>query len=106
MPTAVNEPMKSDVPGSVERRELQEKLREMRGREVDIPMWIGGAAVRSGTRVRLAPPHDHGHTLGYFHKSDKVHVEQAIAAALVARVGWVELPWEHRAAVFLKAADT
>jgi len=33
------------------------------------------------------------------------HVEEAISAALLARESWENTPWEHRAAIFLRAAD-
>lgn len=105
VPVAVNEPVKSYAPGSAERKELQAMLKELRSKELDIPMYIGGKEVRSENKVRLAPPHDHKHTLGYFHKSDKTHVAQAIDAALAAREKWINLSWEHRASIFLKAAE-
>ncbi len=105
VPTPINEPIKSYAPGSAERKELQAMLQELRAKQLDIPMYIGGAEVKSGNKVRLAPPHDHKHTLGYFHKSDKKHVKQAIAAALSAKKKWADLAWEHRASIFLKAAD-
>ena len=105
VPVAVNEPTKSYLPGSAERKELQAMLRQMRAREVDIPMYIGDREVRSETRIRLAPPHDHRHTLGYFHKSEKPHVTQAIEAALAAKAAWTAMRWEMRASIFLKAAE-
>jgi 1-pyrroline-5-carboxylate dehydrogenase len=105
VPMPVNEPVKSYTPGSAERKELQAMLKELRSKQLDIPMYIGGKEVRSGNKIRLAPPHDHKHTLGHFHKSDKKHVTQAINAALAARKKWTELSWEHRAGIFLKAAD-
>jgi 1-pyrroline-5-carboxylate dehydrogenase len=105
VPVAVNEPVKSYASGSAERKELQAMLKELRSKELDIPMYIGGKEVRGENKVRLAPPHDHKHTLGHFHKSDKKHVEQAITAALAAKEKWAALSWEHRAAIFLKAAD-
>lgn len=105
VPTPVNEPVKSYASGSPERKELQAMLKELRGKELDIPMYIGGKEVRSESKSRLAPPHDHKHTLGYYHKSDKKHVEQAIDAALAAREKWADLSWEHRASIFLKAAE-
>lgn len=105
VPQPVNEPVKSYAPGSAERAELQQMLATLRSQELDIPMYIGGQEVRSGNLSRLAPPHDHKHTLGHFHKSDKTHVQQAIEAALAAREKWVNLSWEHRASIFLKAAD-
>ena len=105
IPTPVNEVVKSYAPGSVERKELQQALKEMRAVEMDIPMYIGGKEVRSNDKVRLAPPHDHKHTLGHFHKSNKEHIKQAIDAALAARKQWQNLSWEHRASIFLKAAE-
>jgi 1-pyrroline-5-carboxylate dehydrogenase len=105
VPVAVNEPVKSYAPGSPERKELQAMLKELRSKELDIPMYIGGKEVRSNNKSRLAPPHDHKHTLGHFHKSDKTHVEQAINAALAAKSKWENMAWEHRAGIFLKAAD-
>ena len=105
IPTPVNEPIKSYASGSTERKELQAMLKELRSKEIDIPMYIGSEEVRGTTKVRLAPPHDHKHTLGYFYKSEKQHVEQAIKAALAAKEKWQNLSWEHRASIFLKAAE-
>ena len=105
VPVAVNEPIKSYASGSAERKELQAMLKELRSKELDIPMYIGNKEVRSENKTRLAPPHDHKHTLGHFHKSDKTHVEQAIKAALDAKEKWANLSWEHRASIFLKAAE-
>lgn len=105
VPVPANEPVKNYAPGSAERKELQAMLKELRSREMDIPMYIGGKEVRSNNKQRLAPPHDHKHTLGHFHKSDKSHVEQAITAAMAAKKQWGELGWEHRASIFLRAAE-
>ncbi len=105
VPVAANEPIKSYASGSSERKELQAMLKELRSKELDIPMYIGDKEVRSENKTRLAPPHDHKHTLGHFHKSDKSHVEQAINAALAAKEKWANLSWEHRASIFLRAAE-
>ena len=105
VPVAVNEPIKNYSSKSAERIELQAMLKELRSKEMDIPMYIGDKEVRSENKTRLAPPHDHKHTLGYFYKSEKIHVEQAITAALKAKEKWANLSWEHRASIFLKAAE-
>jgi 1-pyrroline-5-carboxylate dehydrogenase len=112
MPTAIykvpvpkNEPVNSYAPGTPERASLQAKLKELRGQEVDVPMYIGSEEVRTGKTHPLNPPHDHQHKLGQFHEGDGSHVEQAIKAALAAKQEWADLHWQHRAAVFLKAAD-
>lgn len=105
VPQPWNEPVKSYAAGSAERKELQAMLKELRSKELDIPMYIGGKEVRSNEKSRIAPPHDHKHTLGHFHKSTKEHVSMAIDAALAAKSQWEELSWEHRASIFLKAAE-
>jgi 1-pyrroline-5-carboxylate dehydrogenase len=105
VPSPVNEPIKSYAPKSPERIELQKMLAHLRSFEMDIPMYIGGKEIRSNNTARIAPPHDHQHTIGHFHKSGKEHVKMAIDAALDAREKWVKLSWEHRASIFLKAAE-
>ena len=105
VPVAHNEVVKSYAPGSEERASLKKKLAEMRAEVRDIPMFIGGKEVRGEKKVELRPPHDHKHLLGHFYKSEKQHVAQAIDAALAAREQWVDTSWEHRAAIFLKAAE-
>jgi 1-pyrroline-5-carboxylate dehydrogenase len=105
VPYPKNEPVLSYAPGSKERAALKKAIEEARAQELDIPMYIGSEEVRTGEKKRLSPPHDHKHTLGYFHEGDAGHVEQAINAALGAKEQWANLGWEHRAAIFLKAAD-
>ncbi len=105
VPYPKNEPVLSYAAGSKERKALQQALAEARSRQVDVPMFIGGQEVRTGQTKKLSPPHDHQHVLGYYHEGDKGHVEQAIQAALAGRELWANLSWEHRASIFLKAAD-
>lgn len=88
VPKAINEPIKNYAPGSAERKELQAMLKELRAKQIEVPMYIGGAQVKSGVKTRMAPPHDHKHTLGHFYKSDKKHIKQAISAALAAKKKW------------------
>ncbi|WP_400192272.1 L-glutamate gamma-semialdehyde dehydrogenase [Hymenobacter sp. B81] len=105
VPAPKNEPVKGYAPGSPERAELQAMLKALKRQERDIPMYIGGQEVRTGNTQRISPPHDHKHTLGHFHAGTAEHVQQAIDAALAARPMWAELPWQERAAIFLKAAE-
>lgn len=105
VPIAKNEPVLSYVPGSPERKELQAKIAELRSEEVDLPMYIGGKEVYTDRKVRMFPPHDIKHTLGYYNQGDASHVEMAIDAALAAREEWAKMPWQHRASIFLKAAE-
>ncbi|WP_338874018.1 L-glutamate gamma-semialdehyde dehydrogenase [Spirosoma sp. SC4-14] len=105
VPTPANEPVKEYRPGSPEREALKKALAYFRAQETDIPMYIGNQEVRTERKLRIAPPHDHKHTLGYFYEGDAEHVVQAIDAALAAKENWANLSWEHRASIFLKAAD-
>lgn len=105
VPYPKNEPVLTYAPGTKERHLLKKALEEARSKQLDIPMYIGGEEVRTGRKVKLSPPHDHQHTLGYFHEGDRSHVEQAITAALNVKELWATLRWEHRASIFLKAAD-
>ncbi|MFC5269263.1 L-glutamate gamma-semialdehyde dehydrogenase [Adhaeribacter terreus] len=105
VPTPVNEPVKSYAPGSKEREELQKMYKELKGQQLDIPMYIGGEEVRTDNKVAVTPPHDHKHVLGHFHQGEAEHVTQAINAALAAREEWANMPWQSRAAIFLKAAE-
>ncbi len=105
VPVAKNEPILNYAPGSSERAELKAKIEEMRSQEVELPMIIGGNEVFTDRKIRMFPPHDIKHTLGYYNQGDASHVEMAIDAALDAREKWASLSWQHRASIFLKAAD-
>ena len=106
VPVAINEPVKSYAPGSPEKIALIEKYQEMYAQEpIDVPMYIGSKEVRTQAKKALTSPQDHKKVLGYFNLGDAKHVEDAINAALEARIKWSNMPWEQRAAIFLKAAD-
>ncbi len=100
-----NEPVLSYGPGTTERKQLQKALAELKAVKRDIPMYIDGKEVRSNKLVEIRPPHETAHLLGHFHQSDEQHVKDAIAAALNAREKWAATSWEHRAAIFMKAAE-
>ncbi|MCA0381318.1 MAG: L-glutamate gamma-semialdehyde dehydrogenase [Bacteroidetes bacterium] len=104
-PMPANEPVLQYAPGSKERDALQKALAELKKKEADIPQYIGGRAVRSGDKHPIHQPHERNHVLGYYHAGTKAHVQQAIDAALKAKPTWEAMPWEERAAIFLKAAD-
>ncbi len=100
-----NEPVLSYAPGSTERKALQKAVAEMKSSLRDIPMYIDGQEVRSGNKKEIRPPHETAHLLGHFHASSEEHVHDAIDAALAARETWAATSWEHRAAIFMKAAE-
>ncbi len=105
VPTPINEAVLNYAPASKERAALKAALAEMRSKQVSIPMYIGADEMHTDKKIALRPPHDHQHVLGHFSQGSKEHVKKAIVAALAAKQAWEDMHWEHRAAIFLKAAD-
>ncbi len=105
VPTAINEPIKSYAPGSADREEVLQQYKSYFKGKVEVPLYIGSEEIKTGKTRPMSPPHDHKHVVGHYHLADKKHVVQAIKNSLSARNDWARLPWEQRAAIFLKAAD-
>jgi 1-pyrroline-5-carboxylate dehydrogenase len=106
VPVAKNEPVRSYAPGSAERESLLNTYKMMYDQQpIDVPLYIGGKEIRTENKKPLSAPHDHQKILGHYNLGDASHVQMAIDAALEARSAWASLPWEDRAAVFLRAAD-
>jgi 1-pyrroline-5-carboxylate dehydrogenase len=106
VPLPINEPVKGYAPGSAERTSLSAMYKKMYNQvPIDVPMYIGSDLIRTEEKLPLTSPQEHGKVLGYLNRGTKDHVIQAIDTALAARERWSHLPWEHRAAIFLRAAD-
>ena len=105
LPAPYNEPVKAYAPNSPERKALKAALAKMSSEQKEVPMYINGKPVFTEDKVVMSPPHNHKHSLGHYSRGNKSHVEAAIQAALAAKSAWENLPWEQRAAIFLKAAD-
>lgn len=105
VPAPENETVLSYAPGSNERKEVKSMIKELKNKTVDIPMFIGGKKVFTNHKKEIHPPHEISHVLGTYSQGDSNHVVQAIDAALSAKKNWEEMPWQDRAAIFLKAAD-
>jgi 1-pyrroline-5-carboxylate dehydrogenase len=104
-PPPVNEPVRSYAPGTPERASLQVRLEQMKNERPEIPCVIGGKDVTTGNVREAVMPHDKDHVLADVHQGGAKEVEQAISAAADAWHDWSRLPWEERAAVFLRAAE-
>ncbi len=105
VPRPVNEPVFDYKKNSPERKEVLETYAALYNSTIDVPLYIGSKKIVTKERAKMAPPHDHKHTLGSFSMAEASHVTQAINAALAASPDWENTSFEHRAAVFLKAAD-
>ena len=105
VPAAVNEPVKSYAPNSPEKIAVLKAYTAMWNDKIDVPNYINGEEIRTNNTKNMTAPHDHKHVVGTYHLAEKHHIEAAIATALEARKKWSQMPWEHRAAIFLKAAE-
>ncbi|HTP52892.1 MAG TPA: L-glutamate gamma-semialdehyde dehydrogenase [Anaeromyxobacteraceae bacterium] len=105
VPRPQNEPNLSYAPGSPERSAQKAKLAELRSREIEIPVVIGGEEVHTGRVAEVRLPHRHGQVIARVHLAGAAEVARAVEAALSARREWSALEWPERASVFLKAAE-
>jgi 1-pyrroline-5-carboxylate dehydrogenase len=105
LPYPENEPVYDYVAGSREAEKLSEELAGQSKNPLEIPLIIGGKEVKTGILGELHSPHNHGLLLGTYHKATKETIAAAIDSAMTARKKWMNMPWQSRAAIFLKAAD-
>jgi 1-pyrroline-5-carboxylate dehydrogenase len=105
IPIPVNEPVLSYAPGTRERTELKQALKDLSGRQIEIPVVIGGKEIRTGRTVDAVMPHCHRHVLAKVHQAGPEEITAAAQAARSAWQEWASWSLPQRAAVFLKAAD-
>ena len=105
VPKAKNEVVKSYIPGSKERDEIQKTYKEMVNSFTEVPMYINGKDVKSENKKQISPPHDHQNIVGEYYIAEPKHIDDAIESALAAKKNWENMSWENRSAIFLKAAE-
>ncbi|PFH50168.1 hypothetical protein AMATHDRAFT_61661 [Amanita thiersii Skay4041] len=106
VPETHNEPLKSYAQNSPERQALMAAIAEMEQKlPFEVPCVVNGEPVRTNKLSKQPLPHDHARHLCTFHEADPATVEAAINGALAARQQWENMPWNDRAAIFLKAAE-
>ncbi|MFQ6108376.1 MAG: L-glutamate gamma-semialdehyde dehydrogenase [Candidatus Aminicenantales bacterium] len=105
IPRPSNEKVYSYAPGTPEREALKSRLKRMLSEEIEIPLIIGGAEVRTGNLSDCRCPHDHGHVLARYHKAGQKEIERAVQSAKEAWKDWSEMDWVSRASIFLRAAE-
>jgi 1-pyrroline-5-carboxylate dehydrogenase len=104
-PLPGNEPIQDYEPGSPERASLAAWIRSHENETVEIPMVIGGEERTGDGTFEQVSPHRHGRVLARAHAAGTSQVTEAIEAANRAQPAWAAMPWEERAAIFLKAAE-
>lgn len=105
IPEPFNEPLRGYSKGSSERMALEKELSDQLDHVVQIPLIINGKKIKTRNSRKLVCPHDHHHVLAEVAQAEASHVSDAIDASLAAKKEWEEMDLQHRASVFLKAAD-
>lgn len=104
--TLIKHQQKSYAPGSPERALLDVAVKEMRAAmPLTVPCVVNGEHVTTGRMGTQVVPTAHASVLCTFHQADAALMNDAIKGALKAKAGWEAMPFNDRAAVFLKAAD-
>ena len=102
---AINEPIKTYLPGSIERKNIQNKYDEMAQKKYEIPIIINGNEVKTGNLKNCIMPHDHQHILATYHNASESEVTKAINSSLDSWKSWSNTPLKKRTKIFRKAAN-
>jgi 1-pyrroline-5-carboxylate dehydrogenase len=106
VPSPANEPVHDYAPHSPERTRLQAELAGLADQSIDLPHVIGGRhRMGDGERIDVVQPHRHAAKLGTLTNAVHADASAAIEAAMTAKKDWAAMPFDERAAVFLRAAD-
>ncbi len=101
----VNEHSMNFAEGCPERGALLAEVERQRASVVEIPAVIGGEEVFTGSVVEIREPHRRAHVIARAHLAGEAELRRAVDTACAAAQDWAEMPWEDRAAIFMKAAD-
>ena len=104
-PKAINEPVRPYHQGSDDINAVQQAYKTLYHQNTEVPLTLNGEKIKTANTAEMRPPHDHQHLLGTYHLAGKKEVEKAIESALEARKAWSKLSFQHRATIFLRAAD-
>ena len=104
-PKAINEPVRPYHPGSDDINAVQQAYKTLYHQNTEVPLTLNGEKIKTANTAEMRPPHYHQHLLGTYHLAGKKEVEKAIESALEARKAWSKLSFQHRATIFLRAAD-
>lgn len=105
IPTPVNETVLSYAVGSKERSDLKQMLHNLSSTVMDIPLIINGKSITTSNIKQVVMPHNHKHILANYSIAGANEMQLAINSAMAAKNTWADMPFEHRSAIFLKAAE-
>ncbi|KAJ6164772.1 Aldehyde/histidinol dehydrogenase [Penicillium chermesinum] len=105
-PKFENEKPKDYAKGSPERAELTKAIQKLKSEfPIPIPITIAGIEVEQKTSRTQANPSQHREIVANYTSATPDQVHAAVDAALAAKPAWEALPFEDRAAIFLRASE-
>jgi 1-pyrroline-5-carboxylate dehydrogenase len=106
VPVPANEPVEQYAAGGAAHRRLRARLAELAATPVELTATIGGEQrPGGGAPLQVVQPHRHAAVLGELRNATADDARAAVKAATEAAPAWRDLPYDDRAAVFLRAAD-
>ena len=105
VPKPQNEAVKLYRRDTVDRKNLIEALDRVHQEYIEVPLMIGSQEIKTGNTGYIVEPHNHQHRLGEYHQAGTEEIKLAIESAHKAWKEWSSYPYQHRAAIFLKAAE-
>lgn len=105
VPEARNEIILNYEPRSRSRETLKLELDRQSKMTVDIPLVVGRKEIFTADTDTIVMPHQHQHVLATAHLAGEAEMKEAIRTAMESKAAWAAMPFEHRATIFLKAAD-
>ncbi|MCL2006822.1 MAG: L-glutamate gamma-semialdehyde dehydrogenase [Treponema sp.] len=105
VPKPINEHVLSYAPGSNERKRLKEEIERQSKMVVEIPLIIAGKEIHTEKKIQLTKPHNHKHVIANVSIAGEHELKLSVEAAKQAKADWSDMPFEHRASIFLKAAE-
>ncbi|UNI23732.1 L-glutamate gamma-semialdehyde dehydrogenase [Purpureocillium takamizusanense] len=105
-PKFENEPMLDYAKGSPERARLATALQNLKSQlPIKIPISIDGVQVQTHKARIQVNPSNHRQSIAEYAIATPEQVNAAVDAALKAKPAWEALPFEDRAAIFLRASE-
>jgi len=105
IPKPLNEPPLSYAPGTPERDAIKAELGRQSGTCPTLPLIVNGQELYTDRQVDVTMPHDRRHVLAHCCMAGERELRAAVEAAMHAKAHWETMPWEHRAAIFQRAAS-
>ncbi|RVX66828.1 hypothetical protein B0A52_09558 [Exophiala mesophila] len=105
-PSFENEPVRLYAKGSPERSEILDALKALRASlPAKIPLVSGGVEINSNLTESQLNPSNYREIVAEYAPASLSDVNKCIDAALKAKPAWEAMPFEDRAAIFLRACE-